>query len=429
MTKPVTIPNTFATATTAIPLSQLDSDFSTVATALNDANTYSNYAADTGVANAYVVTLTGVSTTYSAGLRIQFKAGAANTGASTLNVNGGGTKNITYQDASALSAGTIAANAIVDVMYDGTQFLLMNDPAGAIGDVVGPASSVDNQITLFNGVTGKVIKAATTGTGVVTALGVNTGSSGAFVVNGGALGTPLSGTVTNLTGTASININGTVGATTPNTGAFTTLTASTSITEATYPVVSQSDIGTAPNEIPLNQYLGAMAFIDTTTVALEPGAGITLGTGAICQGTYENNDGVKSVVIVMDLTGLKGGGTAGDIIGSDSTSVNSAKQPAYVAQLPAGFTAMGGRMTCLELPAGGSTSVGIYSATEGTGVQDDAVTGLTETLLIATGTQALGTVGFFAGDPAASSYIYMVSGGTTTTAYTAGRFLVEIFGV
>jgi hypothetical protein len=38
------------------------------------------------------------------------------------------------------------------------------------------------------------------------------------------LGTPQSGTVTNLTGTASININGTVGATTPSTGAFTTLT-------------------------------------------------------------------------------------------------------------------------------------------------------------------------------------------------------------
>ena len=64
----------------------------------------------------------------------------------------------------------------------------------------------------------------TTGTGVVTALGVNTGTAGAFVVNGGALGTPSSGTVTNLTGTASININGTVGATTANTGAFTSLT-------------------------------------------------------------------------------------------------------------------------------------------------------------------------------------------------------------
>ena len=39
----------------------------------------------------------------------------------------------------------------------------------------------------------------TTGTGVVTALGVNTGTAGAFVVNGGALGTPTSGTLTNAT--------------------------------------------------------------------------------------------------------------------------------------------------------------------------------------------------------------------------------------
>jgi hypothetical protein len=69
----------------------------------------------------------------------------------------------------------------------------------------------------------------TTGTGVVTALGVNTGSSGAFVVNGGALGTPSGGTVTNLTGTASININGTVGATTPAAGSFTTLTVSSTV--------------------------------------------------------------------------------------------------------------------------------------------------------------------------------------------------------
>jgi hypothetical protein len=79
----------------------------------------------------------------------------------------------------------------------------------------------------------------TTGTGVLTALGVNTGSAGAFVVNGGALGTPSSGTVTNLTGTASININGTVGATTPNTGEFTTVSASGVIT-------STVATGTAP---------------------------------------------------------------------------------------------------------------------------------------------------------------------------------------
>jgi hypothetical protein len=38
------------------------------------------------------------------------------------------------------------------------------------------------------------------GTGVLTALGVNVGTAGAFVVNGGALGTPSSGTLTNATG-------------------------------------------------------------------------------------------------------------------------------------------------------------------------------------------------------------------------------------
>jgi hypothetical protein len=68
------------------------------------------------------------------------------------------------------------------------------------------------------------------GTGVATALAVNTGSAGAPVLFNGALGTPSSGTVTNLTGTASININGTVGATTANTGAFTTLAASSTVT-------------------------------------------------------------------------------------------------------------------------------------------------------------------------------------------------------
>jgi hypothetical protein len=83
---------------------------------------------------------------------------------------------------------------------------------------------------MVGGGAGAAPSTITTGTGVVTALGVNTGTSGAFVVNGGALGTPSSGTVTNLTGTASININGTVGATVPTTGSFTTLTTSSTVT-------------------------------------------------------------------------------------------------------------------------------------------------------------------------------------------------------
>lgn len=78
---------------------------------------------------------------------------------------------------------------------------------------------------VIGGGAGAAPATTTTGTGVLTALGVNVGSAGAFVTFNGALGTPSSGTVTNLTGTASININGTVGATTPTTGVFTTLVA------------------------------------------------------------------------------------------------------------------------------------------------------------------------------------------------------------
>jgi len=60
-----------------------------------------------------------------------------------------------------------------------------------------------------------------------------------------ALGTPASGVVTNLTGTASININGTVGATTATTGAFTTLGATgvASFADGTVSLPSITNIG------------------------------------------------------------------------------------------------------------------------------------------------------------------------------------------
>ena len=85
------------------------------------------------------------------------------------------------------------------------------------------AALAANALVLGGGA-GVAPSTTTTGTGVVTALGVNVGSAGALVTFNGALGTPSSGTVTNLTGTASINIHGTVGATTPAAGTFTTVT-------------------------------------------------------------------------------------------------------------------------------------------------------------------------------------------------------------
>ena len=47
----------------------------------------------------------------------------------------------------------------------------------------------------------------------------------------------------------------------------TTVDAVIAAAAASGTVVSSSDIGTAPNEIPLNQYLGALAYQDTAPVA------------------------------------------------------------------------------------------------------------------------------------------------------------------
>ena len=67
------------------------------------------------------------------------------------------------------------------------------------------------------------------GTGVATALGVNVGSAGAVVVNGGALGTPSSGVATNLTGTASGLTAGTVTTNANMTGDVTSVGNATTI--------------------------------------------------------------------------------------------------------------------------------------------------------------------------------------------------------
>lgn len=150
----------------------------------------------------------------------------------------------------------------------------------------------------------------TTGANVLTALGVAVGSAGAFVTFNGALGTPSSGTVTNLTGTASININGTVGATTPTTGVFTTLVAGSTTSLL---------LGTAGSAV------GNIGFRNATsgTITLAPVAG-ALGTVTLTLPAATDTVAVLAASQALTNKSVNGvtlvtGGTATKYLSEDGT--------------------------------------------------------------------------------------------------------------
>ncbi len=76
------------------------------------------------------------------------------------------------------------------------RFLVPADVPTLNQNTTGTASNVTGVVAVANGGTG----VTSLGIGVVTALGNNVGAAGSVVVNGGALGTPSSGTLTNTTG-------------------------------------------------------------------------------------------------------------------------------------------------------------------------------------------------------------------------------------
>lgn len=83
-----------------------------------------NTATDTGGANAIALAITGLPTTPVTFTRIVFKAAATNTGPTTISINGGPTKSLTWRNLAAISAAAILQNGVYEAIYDGTQWQL-----------------------------------------------------------------------------------------------------------------------------------------------------------------------------------------------------------------------------------------------------------------------------------------------------------------
>lgn len=92
------------------------------------------YAADVGVANAYVINPSQAIAAYVEGQKFRFKAANASTGVgATLNVSGLGAIVLTRRDGSHLHAGDIPVGAMCDVeCVGGTSFQLMNADVAAL---------------------------------------------------------------------------------------------------------------------------------------------------------------------------------------------------------------------------------------------------------------------------------------------------------
>jgi len=169
---------------------------------------------------------------------------------------------------------------------------------------------------------------------------------------------------------------------------------------------------------------GAVLNLESFTKG-DPGTGISSGTGTVFKSSVQRVGGIIKTSLLIDLTGLASSTTDLDIIGVGAGA-------AYLGQITAAKngTILTGRMTCLEVPAGGADDVDLYSATEATGVFDAGIGTLAETALVTSaGAWTLGLTKGLSAIPTANQYLYLCGGEAGTAAtYTAGKFLIELEG-
>ncbi len=163
------------------------------------------------------------------------------------------------------------------------------------------------------------------------------------------------------------------------------------------------------------------------TNILTPSAGITSDAEDYASGIFRNGELITTRIYV-DLTDLVGSATDLDIIGKDGVASDFGQ----ITTAKSGII-RAGTIQCLEIPTGGSDDVDFYSASVGGIAEDviitDASVGTEVALCTAGAAWTLALTKSLTGYPNANDYLYVCNGEASGGTYTAGKFLITLYGM
>lgn len=163
-----------------------------------------------------------------------------------------------------------------------------------------------------------------------------------------------------------------------------------------------------------------------TAVTAENGDG-AVGTGGFCN-TYRYNAPSGDIIteIHVDLTGLDSSGAANDVIGTKDPGTDAA----YIHKT---LTASNGNvykveMICTEVPLTGDADVLLVQGSAEDETFDDTVAN-TATVCDGTGDWTLGQmVAYTTAALTPNYYLYLTQGASDDATYTAGQFIIRLYG-